>query len=88
MRIVQEALANVRKHAQARRVQVELSAYDHAVHVTVADDGIGFDSRPPQKHFGLQMMRERAESVNGRLEIVSENRAGTRVELTVPLVEE
>jgi signal transduction histidine kinase len=86
VRIVQEALANVRKHAQAHCVRVELSGYDHSVRVTVTDDGIGFDSRPPQKHFGLQMMRERAESVNGRLEIVSEPRSGTRVELTLPLV--
>ena len=79
VRIVQESLANVRKHAQARRVRVELASYDHSVRVTVADDGIGFDSGPSKKHFGLQMMRERAESVNGTLNVVSQIHGGTRV---------
>jgi signal transduction histidine kinase len=88
VRIVQESLANVRKHSHARSVRVGLDATDRSVRVTVSDDGIGFDSRPSKEHFGLQTMRERAESVNGALEVVSEIHAGTRVELTLPLVED
>ncbi|HEX7588470.1 MAG TPA: GAF domain-containing sensor histidine kinase, partial [Anaerolineae bacterium] len=60
VRIVQEALANVRKHSHARRVQVSLSPFDHSIRVMVKDDGIGFAAGDRTKnHFGLQTMHER-----------------------------
>ncbi|HET7091116.1 MAG TPA: histidine kinase [Anaerolineae bacterium] len=89
-RIVQEALHNVARHAKAKHVQVKLR-YDHALCVSVADDGIGFDV--PERvdamvdlaHFGLVGMRERAEVVGARLEIRSAPGSGTTVELYLPL---
>jgi len=90
LRIVQEALVNVRKHAQAHKVQVIVSARDHTTQVIVADDGKGFSldgrSIDPDalRHFGLEMMRERAEQMGGQLEIHAKPGSGTQVILYVP----
>ncbi|HEY0583585.1 MAG TPA: GAF domain-containing sensor histidine kinase, partial [Chloroflexota bacterium] len=91
LRIVQEALANVRKHAAAGQVEVRITAQHDLVEIVVADNGRGFtlatrnrggDDRTPR--FGLATMRERAESVGGSLEIVSAPGAGTRVVVRLP----
>jgi len=87
VRIVQEALANVRKHAQASQVQVQLSARQRAIQIGITDNGIGFQAHTIKNHFGLQTMRERAESVNGVLTISSETGMGTRVNLVLPRLE-
>ncbi|HEX9671305.1 MAG TPA: GAF domain-containing sensor histidine kinase [Thermoanaerobaculia bacterium] len=88
-RIVQEALTNVRKHAHARQVRVEIRGGKDRLRLTVADDGLGFDpaqQRPSEfPRFGLATMRERAESVGGRLEIDSAPGAGTSVHVDLPL---
>jgi signal transduction histidine kinase len=90
-RIVQEALANVARHAAARRARVTLRFRRGEVTVTVKDDGAGF-SPPPDAaelsrrgHFGLIGMRERAQYVGARLEVQSRPGKGTRVLLTLPL---
>lgn len=87
--IVQEALANVRKHAQAEHVQVILDCREQKAHVTVADDGKGFalDQAVPgdEWHFGLRMMQERAHEVGGEVEVQSAPGQGTRVNIIVPL---
>jgi len=79
-RIVQEALANTRKHANASRVDVVFESQEHGLCTTVTDDGVGFDVeatlavvRPG--HLGLKAMRERAELADGWLRI--ESRPGT-----------
>jgi signal transduction histidine kinase len=86
--IVQEALSNARKHGQAHVVQVSLGMADHTVQMTIQDDGIGFDpagdSASGKSHFGLQFMRERAETLGGCLRVESSPGAGTRVVLEVP----
>ena len=87
VRIVQEALANVRKHAAARQVQIRLVARDGCLGVTVTDDGVGFDRVPNGKHFGLQTMRERAESVGGGLTVTSAPAQGTQVTFWLPLAQ-
>ncbi len=90
-RILQEALQNVEKHARASQVTVSLTMQDHIVQMTVRDDGIGFDpDRPPVRQkgkggFGLLGMRERAISVGGAFQIKSMRRAGTKIEVRVPL---
>lgn len=88
-RIAQEALANVRKHARARHVVVELRREGPAVALTVADDGVGFVLSKTQSgagpRFGLLTMRERAQSAGGELEIDSTPGAGTRIRVVVPL---
>ncbi len=86
VRIIQEALTNVRKHARADRARVRLQRDGAWVRVAVEDDGVGWDSGalPGALHFGLQGMRERAEGVGGRLEIVTAPGRGTRVVATLP----
>jgi signal transduction histidine kinase len=88
VRILQEALANVRKHAQAQRVIVILSLSNGCLHVTVSDDGIGFKPDIGRRQFGLKTMHERAESVGGDLQVYSSPQQGTKVELLLPLLQE
>jgi signal transduction histidine kinase len=89
VRVVQEALANVRKHAHAQRVEVRLATRGDCLTVSVQDDGVGMNGRgsPDAGHFGIQTMRERAESVGGGLSITSRPGAGTQVELWLPLAQ-
>jgi len=86
MRIAQEALTNVRKHAQAQHVRLRLNLTHDLLRVTIADDGRGF-SVPAvgQGHYGLQTMRERAESVGGGLTVTS-GVGGTQLEAWLPRV--
>jgi two-component system, NarL family, sensor kinase len=90
-RILQEALKNVEQHARARHVTVQLAKQDALVLLTIKDDGIGFDPEPRSAgrkrngHLGLLGMRERATSVGGTLTIKSARRAGTEIEVRVPL---
>jgi two-component system nitrate/nitrite sensor histidine kinase NarX len=85
VRIVQEALANIRKHARAQTVRVLLTCRsDGAYLLLVEDDGVGFDRRPsgrPGEHIGLSIMKERARRMGGDLRIESEPGEGTRVEM-------
>ena len=87
-RIVQEALNNISKHAQATEVAIALEANPEAVVVTIADNGGGFDpaARPvqPTRSLGMVGMRERAESIGGRLRVESALGEGTRVIVEVP----
>jgi len=85
-RIVQEALANVRRHAGARSVEIGLGERGGGLHVVVRDDGRGFDPSAPEEpgHLGLRAMRERAELVGGRLRIESGPGRGTTVEVWLP----
>ena len=88
--IAREALTNVRKHARAQRVTVELAAQGEELILRVLDDGVGFDadvlSVGPERwpHFGLAGMRERAEAVGGSIAWHSRLGAGTEVELHIP----
>lgn len=86
LRIIQESLANIRKHAQAHTVRVLLRcsrAGDYSL--LVEDDGVGFDNAQrvgrPGEHIGLSILEERAHRLNGELRIESEPAEGTRVEL-------
>ncbi|MBK5259232.1 MAG: GAF domain-containing protein [Thermoanaerobaculia bacterium] len=88
VRIVQEALTNVRKHAHATVVRVTVVRRDGRVTATIEDDGAGFArgaARPTEfPRFGLTTMDERARSIGGTLEIDSELGRGTRVVLDAP----
>jgi two-component system nitrate/nitrite sensor histidine kinase NarX len=83
--IVQEALSNIRKHAQASRVEVTLED-DQDFVLTIRDDGVGFDSavRLDGSHIGLHIMQERAERIAATLTVVSMPGAGTTVVLQLP----
>jgi signal transduction histidine kinase len=89
VRIVQEALANVRKHARARQVWIRFWEASGQVLVEVEDDGKGFDPTVRGHRagpcFGLAMMGERALTVGGDLEIDSTPGHGARVRVSVPV---
>ncbi|MBI4498324.1 MAG: GAF domain-containing protein [Chloroflexi bacterium] len=91
VRIIQEALSNVRKHAGATRATVRL-VVANGLHVSVADDGSGFDLSARFStgwpRFGLQTMRERAEAVGGHFAVESAPGQGTRVIVTLPVASE
>jgi signal transduction histidine kinase len=86
-RVAEEALNNIVRHARARHVGLALERTAAALTLTIRDDGSGFDpsQMPPDGHFGLVGMKERAALVNGSLEIQSQPGRGTIVQLSVPL---
>lgn len=87
-RIMQEALANARKHSGARHVQVAIACEDGILRTTIMDDGCGMDPcaevAAGGAHWGVGFMRERAEALSGHLRIESAPGAGTRVVVELP----
>ncbi len=92
LRVVQEALQNVRKHAKSTRTTIATRLAEGAWLVEVQDDGLGFDvgavAARGRRNFGLQFMRERAELIGAALEVSSRPEAGTVVRLAIPLEKE
>jgi signal transduction histidine kinase len=88
VRIVQEALSNVRKHAGAAHVEVVVTADGEEVDVEIVDDGQGFDplllDRTGWPRLGLQTMRERAQAIGGAFALLSAPGEGTRIVVHVP----
>jgi signal transduction histidine kinase len=89
LRIIQEALSNVRKHAGATRARVLLTVRDGILEASVEDDGAGFEpdalGRTALPRFGLTTMRERAEAVGGTLTVAATPGSGTRVAVRMPV---
>ncbi len=85
LRIGQEAVANAVKHGGARSILVELCYRPELVRLTVTDDGKGFDANQPSRtgHFGVQDMRERAQSMGSELKVTSQPNHGTSVSVEV-----
>lgn len=87
--IVRESLHNIRKHAAANSVRVEVTREDDALRLLVADDGTGFKVEEKEEdsgqHFGLAQMRELAQELGGHLFIESQPGIGTRVEALIPI---
>ncbi len=90
LRVTQEALANVGKHARANRVGVNLSYMGELVTVDVRDDGVGFEPKASSNGhasgFGLTAMRQRVEGLAGTLEIESEPGRGTAISASLPAI--
>ncbi len=84
-RLVQEALNNVIKHADATDVRISMAEHGDALELIVQDDGRGFDVEQAPQRFGLIGMRERVLLAGGNLEIESEPGRGTRLTATLPL---
>lgn len=84
-RITQEALTNATKHAQASQVAIAVTMFGDTLHLSVADDGVGFDSQDQSvtQGWGLLSITERAEAVGGRAWIVSSPNKGTIVNVEV-----
>jgi signal transduction histidine kinase len=83
-RILQETLTNVMRHAQAHTVEVVLEHEQGSLHLSIVDDGIGFEPSAPSVSFGLVGMRERALMLGGQLQVESAPGEGTQVKVTVP----
>lgn len=87
-RIVQESLNNATKHARASRIRIHIQMdAPNALLLSVVDNGVGFDSNSLQNGFGMQTMRERTESLGGKLRVDSQPGAGTTIEVKIPLKE-
>jgi signal transduction histidine kinase len=84
LRVCQEALANVRRHAGARRAWVCLDYRDGEVRLEIGDDGTGFDPAGDRGGYGLRGMRSRAAQAGGILAVLSSPGAGTTVSVAVP----
>jgi len=92
LRAAQEALSNIRRHAQARLVTLTLSYMDDLIVLDVQDDGAGFDPQAVPAHadgglggYGLRSMRERVEMLNGALSVESAPGQGATVAIALPL---
>ena len=89
VRIIQESLANVRKHARATTAKVDVRRSDGLLVVTIADDGVGFNPGRTGKsdfpRFGLSTMQERAATIGGKLYIDTAPGSGTTVRLELPI---
>lgn len=85
--ITQEALANVRKHSQAKQARLTLHRQDRWIHARIEDDGVGFDmgAERTEDHRGLRNLARRAASIGGRLDIDSVVGRGTRISVSAPV---
>jgi signal transduction histidine kinase len=84
-RLVQEALTNVRRHAGAGHVRVELGTGDDLAFVEVSDDGRGFDPQSARTGIGRQSMKQRALELGGELAVESAPGEGTRIRFSIPI---
>lgn len=88
-RIIQEALANILRHADASKVRVELLNRTTYLNLHIADNGKGFDILEDKKaSYGLTTMRERCEEIGGSMSVKSKKAEGTYLDIRIPLKEE
>ncbi|MEM8675488.1 MAG: sensor histidine kinase [Cyanobacteria bacterium P01_G01_bin.67] len=85
-RIVQEALTNIIKHAEATEVDISLQILTNQLEIRVEDNGIGFDPLENTTGFGIQGMGERTKALGGKFKLVSEPEIGCKISATIPLV--
>lgn len=92
-RIIQESLTNIRKHADAKSVHIELDIDDEKIEISVKDDGIGFDidevaaNEDDESGYGLYSMRERVDLLKGEFLLDTGIGAGTKIKAIIPLLE-
>src|SRR5690606_21993632 len=83
--IIQEAMANVVKHASCQHCYLSLYETDSQIHIELKDDGKGFDVNIPRtSSYGLITMQERAKKLGGNTEIISKPNRGTVVKIAIP----
>jgi two-component system, NarL family, sensor histidine kinase LiaS len=86
-RIVQEALSNILRHAEATKVKLVLTDDDQYIRLFIGDDGKGFDIRQERiTSYGLKTMRERCEQIGGTYNIRSKENEGTYIEIRIPAI--
>ncbi|WP_331697299.1 sensor histidine kinase [Paenibacillus sp. IITD108] len=85
-RIAQEALSNTLRHSKADRMLIKLLNYDNKVHMTIQDNGVGFDVElKKQSSYGLLTMEERVNELGGAFQVMSEAGVGTTIHLWIPV---
>ena len=84
-RIIQEALQNIDKYAAANKVAISMAKQDATLIISIADDGVGFNTKNSKNGIGLQNMQKRTEECNGTFHIVSTPKKGTKISLAIPI---
>lgn len=86
-RILQECISNIYKHSHAKKVSISLKDKKDSIHLSVIDDGIGFqlsEAKTKEKHFGLLILEERVKILGGDLIIESKPGKGTKINVVIP----
>ncbi len=86
-RMLQEALQNCNKYANATKIDVQFEASDTTIQLTITDNGTGFDAKSKKKGIGLQNMVSRTNECKGTLEVKSAKGQGTTIKILIPLTE-
>jgi len=84
-RILQEALHNIIKYAQATRVTINIAQEEANLLIAVQDNGIGFDATQSSEGIGIKNMQERAQTVGGKISLQTEPNKGTALFVTIPV---
>ncbi|MBN8567272.1 MAG: sensor histidine kinase, partial [Flavobacteriales bacterium] len=84
-RIIQEALQNINKYAEAKNVSVAIVKDAENIHISVIDDGVGFDVSRKSKGIGLLNIESRVKTCKGKLEIKSKKGKGTSISIDLPI---
>jgi signal transduction histidine kinase len=84
-RIIQEQINNILKHAEASEVTIMINGTPEQIHVSIADNGKGFDIAQPRMGIGITNMINRVDSFNGEVVIESSIGKGCRVDVNIPL---
>jgi PAS domain S-box-containing protein len=84
-RLLQESLGNIRKHASAKRISIQLSGGQNEVELLVSDDGSGFNPADFKKGLGMISMQERVRPLRGHISVTSEPGKGTRLAVKIPV---
>lgn len=85
-RITQEAFQNIIKYAKASEVEVSIDLEDDQLFLTIKDNGIGFKPNEKRKGIGLKNMRSRTKKINGTIKIESQNKKGTTIVVSCPII--
>jgi signal transduction histidine kinase len=83
-RVVQEAMTNCVRHARARHIRIEVAVRDGQLHVSITDDGVGFDPATPRRGLGLRGIEERVRELHGTMTIARNGRSGTVLAVRLP----
>jgi signal transduction histidine kinase len=84
LRVVQEALTNVKKHSGASEVELKFESKHNSVKMIIKDNGRGFNLSPSDRHHGISVMKERVQSIGGHMEVNSSPGKGTEINVTIP----
>ena len=84
-RIIQEALQNIDKYADANKVAIRMDKQNTNLKISISDDGVGFNKKNIKNGIGLQNMQKRAEEFNGTFHIASTPKTGTKISLLIPI---